>query len=665
MFTVASKKTKSCILVVILVLGAIGLSSHVIVRSVQTSGKPQAIQAPVLKWQHGGCTSWCETGWYSSPAVADLDDDGTVEVIGGAYTLFALNGEDGSIQWSVDTVGNRIWPGVVVADIDNSGDLEVAIAQHGGYLYVFDHTGGTVWSRRPTPGYELRGLSAYDLDDDGTLELIVTGGVHNNPVTTWVYEHNGDVRTGWPQLSTEAGYAAGVYNDNAAVGDIDDDGMGEIIVPTDVHYICGYEANGAQIPANAIYGSKAWSQVGVWENYDTELIGWAYCSGGREERYRTNFAHGPASIADVNGDGTVEVVAVGNVYDCAVGHPPGKYMGVYVFNADRSRFNSGGHDWRTPPIDTGAPLSEDWTVILDAMPNPALADLDGDGELEILYASYDGRVHVFWLDGTEHHNWPYAVYTGGGYRFASEPAVADLDNDGTAEVVFGSWVQNGSNQTGKLHILNYQGNVLHEIDLPLALNGDWNGALAAPTLANIDTDADLEVVLNTAQSGLLAYDLPSTANAHVLWGTGRGNYQRTGSLSPSSLKSSRVGATPILPGPGDAVTYTISLHNPGAALPSVRVTSTLPTEVKYLGNLWASAGSYGEAGGTITWTGIVSTAIPVTITYGVTVSEQITMPHVIRTTVWIDDGQGTVWQRPATVVANGFATYLPLIFRAR
>jgi len=35
---------------------------------------PQAIETPVLKWQNGGCySSWCETGWYSCPAVADLD----------------------------------------------------------------------------------------------------------------------------------------------------------------------------------------------------------------------------------------------------------------------------------------------------------------------------------------------------------------------------------------------------------------------------------------------------------------------------------------------------------------------------------------------------------------------------------------------------------------
>jgi hypothetical protein len=92
-----------------------------------------SVQAPVLKWQRGGCyASWCETGWYSSPAVADLDGDGAAEVVGAAYTLFALNGADGSEQWHVPPpVANaRAWPGVVVADIDADTDLEV-ISAHG------------------------------------------------------------------------------------------------------------------------------------------------------------------------------------------------------------------------------------------------------------------------------------------------------------------------------------------------------------------------------------------------------------------------------------------------------------------------------------------------------------------------------------------------------
>jgi hypothetical protein len=150
--------------------------------------------------------------------------------------------------------------------------------------------------------------------------------------------------------------------------------------------------------------------------------------------------------------------------------------------------------------------------------------------MEILFAAYDGRVHAFWLDKSEHGSWPYSVNQPGEgiYRFASEPAVADLNADGKGEVIFSSWVEKGSGVTGKLHILNYLGEPLHEIDLPLAHSGDWNGALAAPTLANIDGDSDLEVVLNTAHSGLVAYNLPGTAGAQILWGTGRGNYWRDG-----------------------------------------------------------------------------------------------------------------------------------------
>jgi hypothetical protein len=32
----------------------------------------------------------------------------------------------------------------------------------------------------------------------------------------------------------------------------------------------------------------------------------------------------------------------------------------------------------------------------------------------------------------------------------------------------------------------------------------------------------------TSASGLVAYDLPGTANARILWGTGRGTYWRNG-----------------------------------------------------------------------------------------------------------------------------------------
>lgn len=513
---------------------------------IQQSPPRGGVLAPVLKWQHGGCySSWCETGWYSSPAVADLDGDGSMAVIGSAYSIFVLDGETGQLKWQVASghdrsepeaknVG-RTWPGIVVADVDGDKKVEIVTAHSGGFVSVYEADGffATGWPKQPSGGLELRGLSVSDLDDDGTFEIITTGAVYGK-VNTWVYEHNGTLRPGWPQLGNESGYAYGIFNDNAAVGDLDGDGFGELVVPSDVHYICAYERSGTQIPANPIYGGKGWGKVGVWESPEIELRGWGTCdtSDGRAERYRANFAHGPAAIADMDGDGSMEVIATGNVYDCGYGNYPSRYTGVFIFNPDRSRYQKGAFDWRTGPVDTGAPLSEDYSLIENAQPNPVIADLDGDGNLEILFASYDGRMHAFWLDKNEHGSWPFSVnHPGEGlYRFASEPTVADLNADGKAEVIFASWVEKGSGATGKLHILNYLGEPLHEINLPPAFSGNWNGAMAAPTLADIDGDADLEVVLNTAHSGLVAYDLPGTAGANISWGTGRGNYWRDGYL---------------------------------------------------------------------------------------------------------------------------------------
>ena len=106
------------------------------------------IQEPVLKWENAGChSSWCETGWYSSPAVADLDGDGAPEVIASAYSVVVLSGATGALQWRVasghdrtepqaDNVG-RTWPGIVVADVDGDGQLEIVTAHSGGWVSVY------------------------------------------------------------------------------------------------------------------------------------------------------------------------------------------------------------------------------------------------------------------------------------------------------------------------------------------------------------------------------------------------------------------------------------------------------------------------------------------------------------------------------------------------
>jgi hypothetical protein len=503
---------------------------------IQKASSP--IQAPVLKWQNAGCyASWCETGWYASPAVVDLEGDGSLEVIGAAYSIFILDAASGTLERRIDPAGGRAWPSVVVADLEGDGDLEIITAHGDGYLHVFNQYGDSVWSRQPTPGNELRSLAAYDLEGDGDLEIILASTRSNDQ--WFVYEHDGSIRSGyWPQHSPDSdtnGYTAGCYNENLAAGDIDGDGRAEIIGPNDTHYLAAFQDDGSQIQANPIYGTnpdgsnKVWSRVGVHLDHAVDLRGWAYCGS----EHRPNFAHSSPIIIDVNGDGVMESIVVGNIYNCGTNPYTSLYELPYILNADRTRWSGNGFDWTVLPIPDGnaSPLSEDWNIIESNQPNPVAVDLDHDGFLEILYPSYDGRLHAYWLDKTEHGNWPYRLYSPseGFFRFASEPAVVDLNHDGLAEVIFTSWVQKGTYETGKLHILDYLGNPLHEIDLPVAYGSpNWNGSLAAPMLANIDSDPDLEVVLNTAHSGFVAYDLPGTSGARILWGTGRGSLLRAG-----------------------------------------------------------------------------------------------------------------------------------------
>jgi hypothetical protein len=122
------------------------------------------------------------------------------------------------------------------------------------------------------------------------------------------------------------------------------------------------------------------------------------------------------------------------------------------------------------------------------------------------------------------------------FRFASEPVVADLDNDGQAEVLFTSWPIKGGGRVGHLHVLSSMGVELYRVSLPApAIGATWNGGLAAPTLANIDADADLEVVVGTTSSGTVAYDLPGSASARIFWQSGRGGQRRTGGLEQPFL----------------------------------------------------------------------------------------------------------------------------------
>jgi len=493
---------------------------------------------PVFEWAR--CPSgFCEQGWYASPAVADIDGDGQVEVLWGGYRLMAVDGATGALEWSYPAAvsDGRLWPSPALADLDRDGAPEIVIANGSGLVVALDGDGTprAGFPVQPFPSGEIRSLAVADLDGDGSDEILVARAAGSAENQWTVLEHTGAVRVGWPQHTSESeGYAWGCYNQNLAAGDLDGDGRLEIVATSDVHYLALFDDTGVERKAAAVYGTsggvpKDWSQVGLHFDETWDLQGWASC-GTTPVPWRPNLAVAAPVVADLDRDGEAEIVLVGDFYDfCGEGAYTSLFQGPVVLRADRTRWKTAAFDWTALPAPdgAGAPLSLDFAEIESVAPNPTIADLDGDGLAEILYPSYDGRLHAMRLDRSEAPGWPIDLNPdpGAPLRFPSEAVAADLDGDGRLEVLFHVWTAKESNQDGELRIVDWQGALLASVPIPRA-DRSWSGALGAPTLANIDDDPDLEVLSGTTSVGLLAHALPGTAGARIAWGTSRGGFTR-------------------------------------------------------------------------------------------------------------------------------------------
>lgn len=99
-------------------------------------------------------------------------------------------------------------------------------------------------------------------------------------------------------------------------------------------------------------------------------------------------------------------------------------------------------------------------------------------------------------------------------------------------------------------------------------------------------------------------------------------------------------AAPVAVDPGQVFTYTLVLSS-GNTLDDNMLTDPLPPEVTYVpDSVWASSGSYGQAGGVVTWTGALAAGLPVTVTFQVTATAGACTP--ITNTALFTDGTGVV-----------------------
>ncbi|MCK1333300.1 tandem-95 repeat protein [Bradyrhizobium sp. CW9] len=160
---------------------------------------------------------------------------------------------------------------------------------------------------------------------------------------------------------------------------------------------------------------------------------------------------------------------------------------------------------------------------------PALADLDGDGDLDAVVGNQAGTLSYFLNTGTS--SAPLFVQqTGAANPFNgiavsswSTPTFADLDGDGDRDLILGE-------NDGRLFYFQNVGSAnapvfVQQIGALNPFNGIDVGELSVPTFGDLDLDGDLDAVVGSISGGLRYFQNTGTISAPVF-------VEQTGAANP-------------------------------------------------------------------------------------------------------------------------------------
>jgi len=173
-----------------------------------------------------GIEKWINTlhGGYSALAIADIDNDGEIEILGGCNGnyLYCLR-PDGTLKWELATTGDPRT--AALYDIDGDGKLEIFVSDDS-YCYCVDEDGTLLWQKVADSVYGCPCV-VEDLDGDGVVEAVFIRDLRSGIVC-----YRADDGTLLWDLDLGVGYIHG-----PVACDIDGDGTTEIIFGADDDYV--------------------------------------------------------------------------------------------------------------------------------------------------------------------------------------------------------------------------------------------------------------------------------------------------------------------------------------------------------------------------------------------------------------------------------------------